>query len=269
MKLVQVGVLVLLFVVVLSPVPATADEGGCSAAANLYGVGAGCEFDSNAIATEKEKYPTAVWKATQICKDGKYAPNGDCYNPNICVTASGLSATEYTITRDGEYAGIACLTVEEAEQVAQPPMSVLVLEEFKRLKWPKSIVSVQPKGETLVNLETIFFTDNDQPTAVTVTLLSKQVTIRATPVSYAWTFGDGATLTTSEAGVPHSSHEISRRITHVYTTTETVKASVATTYSGRYRVGDGNWKDISETRTIPGPEVALEVLEATPQLVLE
>jgi hypothetical protein len=46
-----------------------------------------------------------------------------------------------------------------------------------------------------------------------------------------------------------------------------VAPSVDTTYSGRYRVGNGRWQTIPDTLTVPGAPVGLQVVSATPHLV--
>jgi hypothetical protein len=90
------------------------------------------------------------------------------------------------------------------------------------------------------------------------------VTIEATPVSYTWHFGTGdGDLTTSDPGAAYPDLEI----THRYTRVGDVTPSVDTTYRGRYRVGNGAWRWIPDTLTVPGAAVALEVLSATPHLV--
>lgn len=43
--------------------------------------------------------------------------------------------------------------------------------------------------------------------------------------------------------------------------------SVDTTYAAEFRVGSGAWQPVPGTVTIPGAQVALEVVEATPTLV--
>lgn len=265
MKLFTRALVCLLFTGGLNLVHAPASA-GCTKEVDLWTAEETCLSSASDVAEEKEKYPTSVWKADQICKDETPSPDGTCFNPQGCTTAAGVPGTQYTITRDAEYVATACLTAGEAGEVDDPPLRVLVEEAFKNLDWPKSEVIVQPRGgQTLVNLETIFYTTNSLPTSQTVTLIEKQVTIEATPVSYAWSFGDESSLTTASAGKPYPDHDVF----HVYTSTDDVKVSVATTYSGRYKVGDGNWQNIEATRVIEGSDVTLEVLEAKPQLVLE
>jgi hypothetical protein len=157
----------------------------------------------------------------------------------------------------------ACLTKQEANRLGglTPGM---VQRAFRRLTWPASELVVQPpKGRTLVNFETNFYTTNTSPTIRAVTLIGRQVTIEATPTSYTWHFGDDDGLTTTDAGAPYPDLRITYRYTHV----GSVRPSVDTTYSGRFRVGNGGWQAIPDTLTVPGAAVDLEVVSATPHLV--
>jgi hypothetical protein len=56
-------------------------------------------------------------------------------------------------------------------------------------------------------------------------------------------------------------------VTHRYLRVGAVRPSVDTTYTGRYRVGSGEWHAIPATLTVPGAPVTLEVVSATPHLV--
>ena len=46
-----------------------------------------------------------------------------------------------------------------------------------------------------------------------------------------------------------------------------MQPSLDTTYAGRYRVGNGPWRTIPDTLTVPGAPVDLQVVSATPHLV--
>ncbi len=73
----------------------------------------------------------------------------------------------------------------------------------------------------------------------------------------------GGDLSTSDPGAPYPD----LRITHRYARVGGVRPSVDTTYAGRYRVGNGTWRAIPDTLTVPGPAVDLQVVSATPHLV--
>jgi hypothetical protein len=157
----------------------------------------------------------------------------------------------------------ACLTRQEAKHLGGVTPG-MVLHAFRRLSWPASELVVQPpRGRTLVNFDTNFFTTNTHPTVRVVTLIGQRVTIEATPTQYAWHFGDTAEATTADPGAPYPD----LRVTHRYSRVGSVAPRVDTTYAGRYRVGDGAWQTIPDTLTVPGAAVALEVVSATPHLV--
>ena len=152
------------------------------------------------------------------------------------------------------------LPPEEVEDEVTPG---LVATAFQTIPLPPSQLQVQPaNGRTLVNFETNFFTDN-APFDRTVTLLGQQVDLHIVPSGFGWRFGDGAALSTEDAGAPYPD----LRITHTYERKGDVAPAVDTTYTATYRVNDGPWADVPGSVTIPGAPVALEVLSATPVLV--
>lgn len=137
----------------------------------------------------------------------------------------------------------------------------LVLEAIRRVGLPTLLVSTTPPDRTLVNLKTVFFTS---PTSVTrtLTLLGQSVEVDATPARYLWHFGDGQSASTDSPGSPYPAMDL----THRYLKVDTVRPSVDTTYTARFRVNGGAWQDVNGTVTIVGPPITLEVLEATPVL---
>jgi hypothetical protein len=153
-----------------------------------------------------------------------------------------------------------CLGPEEAPRPRVTPD--LVLNAVRRIGLPALRVHVQPEGETLVNLDTIFFAQ-PEPFARTVQLLGFSVDVEATPTSFAWAFGDGAGMTTETPGAPYPDQVI----THAYADADvTEHASVDATYTVRFRVDGGEWQTIDETISADGPTTAVQVKEAVPVL---
>jgi hypothetical protein len=139
-----------------------------------------------------------------------------------------------------------------------------VRSETKNIIFPGLSVKVQPKGQTLVNMATIVYTDDSKVSTTTVTLLGFPVVVEATPISYTWDFGDKSpTLTTSTPGKPYPSAEI----THKYLKREGVGITVTTNYAARFNVADTGWQYIEGTVPITGPATLLQVREAVPVLV--
>lgn len=151
-----------------------------------------------------------------------------------------------------------------APEAPQPQVTdALVLREVERLGLPRLTVQVQPAGETLVNFETIFYTEAPQ-WARTVQLLGSTVDVEAHPNGYDWRFGDGASASTQMPGAPYPAKDI----THTYSDAHvTVAPRVDTAYEVRYRVNGGGWSTIAETVPAAGLPVDLRIREATAVLV--
>jgi hypothetical protein len=145
----------------------------------------------------------------------------------------------------------------------QPQITpALVLNEIRRIGLPTLQARTQPEGKTLVNFETIFYTEA-QPFSATVTLLGQQVEVTAEPIRFTWHHGDGTAAETTGPGAPYPSREITYRYSDAG---GTVHPRVDVTYQARFRVNAGTWQDIDETLTITGPEGDLLVREASPAL---
>jgi hypothetical protein len=134
---------------------------------------------------------------------------------------------------------------------------------FKQIPMAASTMHIQPpRGETLVNFDTIFYAD---PTTVDrkVTVLGATVDFHITVANYTWHYGDGATQRSTDPGAayPHQS------IVHRYRRKGTVTASVDTTYQADYRIDGGPLQHLDATVTIPGPSHRLRVRTAKPHLV--
>jgi hypothetical protein len=145
----------------------------------------------------------------------------------------------------------------------QPQITpALVLNEIRRIGLPTLRAHTQPEDKTLVNFDTIFYTD-PHPFTAAVTLLGQDVDITARPASYTWHHGDGTATTTHTPGAPYPAHEITHRYARAHTT---VRPRLDVTYTARFRVDNGPWQAIDQPVTITGPETTLRITEATPVL---
>ena len=138
-----------------------------------------------------------------------------------------------------------------------------VLRALERIGLPASELVVQPPGgETLVNFDTNFYTEQGSFTR-RVRLLGQRVDLKIWPSRYQWVFGDGASLASESAGAPYPDLQI----THDYQSKGGVSPRVDTTYSAQFSVNGGPWRAVDGTVTIPGARVQLEVRTARPVLV--
>jgi hypothetical protein len=137
-----------------------------------------------------------------------------------------------------------------------------ILTAAREVGMPALRLRIQPGGRTLVNVDTIFYTDPAHLRR-TVTLLGHSVRLEAAPARYTWVHGDGTRDTTSRPGRPYPAKDV----THQYKQPDdNLRARVDTTYRVRYSVDGGGWADLAETLTAPGPATILDVDEATPVL---
>ena len=149
----------------------------------------------------------------------------------------------------------------------QPPevTPAMVLTALRRVGLPALTTHVQPEDKTLVNFDTIFWTD-PQPVSLQLTILRQGVEVEATPTSYRWVFGDGESVTTESPGAAYPSKEVVHRYQDAAVT---VHPHVEVTYAARFRVGGGAWQPIDETVTTTGPDTDLRIVEGTPLLAGE
>lgn len=256
----------------IAPAADAADT--CSATGGLEDAAAQCVHSGDEIKAIAHSDPNYRWTVKPVCKTE--SQGGTCFNPVVCGSGAGVLYAVYRIQLPSgprELYGYACLTDQEAADLGAITPA-MVFTAMQGLTWPTSELVVQPPGgETLVNLETNFYTTNVEPTTQTVTLLGQQVEIEATPGRYVWHWAgageaDNAQDTGSMTSESPRAAYPNLAVTHTYRDAKiTVHPWVDTVYSGRYRVNGDGWTPIPQTLTVPGEPVALRILEAHPVLV--
>ena len=174
-----------------------------------------------------------------------------------CLSALREASRLYRIGATGAHLGADGCSIVRDQTKTQPVVitSEIVLTEVKRVGFPSSVVHIQPRGRTLVNLDTYVYADPklyDKP----VPIAGQIVRIRATP-SYTWHFGDGTSLTTADAGGPYPDGDV----THKYLSRGKVVVSVTLDYDTWYQLPGADWEQAG-TVGIPGPGTPLLVCEA-------
>ncbi len=199
-----------------------------------------------------ESIACSAMRGDQTCAEPLHCENGDIMVVTTVIFQSGRQTD----------VGSNC----PEEVVSAPTPTVIpgmVAAAFRRIPLPASELMVQPPGgRTLVNFETNFYTEAGEFMR-TVRLLGRRVELRIWPVSFGWRFGDGETRRTTEPGARYPDLEI----THRYLSRGRVSPSVDTTYAAQFRVGDGSWRAVNGTVTIPGTPEGLRVVTARPVLV--
>lgn len=210
-----------------------------------------------------------TWSYVPVCGLGGI---DSCHARTSCGDRGELNIAYYTPPGGiPERRGEVCLGGDtDAPEAARPQITnVMVLRALRRIPVPAAKLVVQPPGgKTLVNFETIFHT-KAEPFNRTVTLLGQRVELEITPSAFVWKHGDNTSQTTSTPGVAFAEgRPMSDYITHAYDQAHKgLKPSVDTTYSARFRVNGGAWREVVGTVTIVGDPVDLQVVEGRPALV--
>lgn len=140
----------------------------------------------------------------------------------------------------------------------------MVLAAFRRLPLAPSPLVVQPdRGWVLVNKPTVVHAD-ERPQTLTTTILGTTVVVTATPTRYAWDFGDGATLTTTDPGRPWPDGTL----THAYPHVGAYRITLTTTWTATYTLAGGPAaRDVPGTATTTSTTAPLVVQERRSRLV--
>ncbi|MFN8075898.1 MAG: PKD domain-containing protein [Kineosporiaceae bacterium] len=158
--------------------------------------------------------------------------------------------------------GQRCVAEREANDPGTAP--VFGEREFRRLPLPPGGLRIEPSGRPLL----VTMPMNAYVEAETLTfrtrLLGVDIDVEATPTRFSWSFGDGGTLVTEDPGHPYPA----MTTTHTYKALGHFRVTLATTWSGRYRIsGSTEWLPVDGTATVASPPVEVEVIEARAVLV--
>ncbi len=147
---------------------------------------------------------------------------------------------------------------------AAPPQvtDAMVLRAFRRIPLPSLRSHSQPAEKTLVNFDTIFFTEA-APLTRTVTLLGQRVRLEIRPSRFDWVLGDGTSMTTTTPGAPYPARDVVHRYADAH---RTVEHRVRVTWSARWSLDGGPSRPVDGTVTTTGPGTPLRVAEASPVL---
>ena len=138
----------------------------------------------------------------------------------------------------------------------------MVLAAFRRIPLPHLQSHSQPANKTLINFDTIFFTDA-QPLTRNLTLLGQRVRLEIRPSRFEWVHGDGTTATTATPGAPYPAKDVVYRYSDAH---RTVDHRVVVTWSARWSLNGGALQPVNGTVTTTGPATPLRIAEASPAL---
>jgi hypothetical protein len=129
---------------------------------------------------------------------------------------------------------------------------------------------MQPNGWMIVGLATNFYS----VVGVEVQqgeLLGEPASVRFTPISWHWSYGDGSSAVRSTPGGTWAAEGIpefdATPTSHVYTASGTYFIDLSIVFRAEYKWADGGWKPIVGTITIPANRLEATAGDAKTVLV--
>ena len=131
---------------------------------------------------------------------------------------------------------------------------------------------MEPDGWSIVHLDTNFFVDTTAQVQDGV-LLGAPASVRFTPTSFHWDYGDGTTTTLATRGGSWTATGVeefdSTDTSHVFTTTGSYRISLTIEFRAEYRYSGGDWTAIAGTVPVTTNAIEAIVEDAATVLVGE
>jgi hypothetical protein len=230
---------------------------GCAAVAAAVAIIFPLSAAADVDVTVNPKAPGVVFGAKESRPSSKpiasesETPNSNPKAPQNALTCSPVSC------------GSSFQTLPGQPEVEDPELTEGdIVRAVREIGLPSLPVKIQPGEETLVNIETIFYT-RPQPFERSITLLGFDIDLVAEPVRYTWVHDDGTVSTTTRPGKPYPAMDVTHRYREP---ADNVRPRVDVTYRVRYRVDGAEWQTIGQTLQASGPAAELDVREAAPVL---
>lgn len=134
----------------------------------------------------------------------------------------------------------------------------------------KPTVTSEPNGWAVIGLDANFVSDASRHTA-SGSLLGRPASVRFTPVTFLWDYGDGTRGTTAtggrtwqQLGVPEFSPTPT---SHVYTAEDTYGVTLTVEYVAQYSIASGPWQGVPGTLRLSAPTFTVIAADAKTVLV--
>ena len=259
-----------LFVALPSSAQAANCHGGAGADDSSFNAGITCaesapKVDATTVdSTGVFRQDTPHYEWRNVCGPGRDGIQASCPQ-NTCPPGEQIYRLWQVAPGPPAPMGLVCSGHGPPPVAAAAPPQVteaMVLHAFRRVPLPSLRSHSQPANKTLINFDTIFYTDA-QPLTRQLTLLGQRVRLEIKPSSFDWVHGDGTTDTTATPGAPYPAKDIVYRYADAH---RTVAHRVVVTWSAEYSLNGGALRPVNGTVTTTGPGTPLRVAEASPAL---
>lgn len=157
--------------------------------------------------------------------------------------------------------------------IIPPPSTGVTLNDVAAFRADPGTVATEPSGWAVIGL-TMNAISTATAHTVDGTLLGQPATVRFTPVSWTWEYGDGGTATTSTGGGRWAALGVPEfdptPTGHIYAARGSYTVSVTVDFLVEYRLGGGAWTRIPGTLPLPATApTAIRAVGARTVLVAE
>lgn len=153
---------------------------------------------------------------------------------------------------------------------AENDIARVSVEQFRELPIVASSIVSQPENFSLRNGHAHMYAESE-PQNFNITIFDQDVRVRAIPVSYLWTYGDGTSRTLSFPGGPVAERGFDEptSTSHVYKDTGDFGVGLTTRFRGEYSTEGGPWTPIAGVANVPSESITMSVWRTKKILVAE
>ncbi|MER8025135.1 hypothetical protein SLW73_09150 [Glutamicibacter protophormiae] len=191
----------------------------------------------------------------KVCKDGSYPIQRQV------VDLQGLVLQQYSYCPGDPVPTPEGATIREEEIRVTPAM-------FRSFPILESRISSDPDGFSLKNGNTHFWAIR-RTQEFQSNFSGSDVRIKAIPIQWNWSYGDGTTRSLNfpgEAAPEHTLHD-ETPTSHVYKETGPYSVGVTTLYRGEFSVDGGPWQRIPGQAAIPSTPIQMDVWKTKKELI--
>lgn len=202
----------------------------------------------------------------------------------VCVANTDPSCPDgsYTLTRlikalNGPRVGRVLsmrqyCTVEPTIEVpgAEEDIARVTPEQFRRMPISASTIFSQPESFSLRNGHAHMYAESKTQN-FNIELFDQAVRVRAIPVTYVWSYGDGTTRSLNFPGAPMAQRGFDEptSTSHVYKDTGDFGVGLTTRFRGEYSTEGGPWTPIPGVANVPSQPITMSVWRTKKILVAD
>lgn len=194
------------------------------------------------------------------------------YDPSTPVDPSKMTAAERDAwdAARAQYAAANGLPYRDSFVVRSPATAPVTLDDIASFRPTVGTSMMEPNGWMVVGLPTNFYASTTAH-VVDGTLLGFPASVRFTPVSWRWTYGDGSSRASATGGATWASLGLPEfeptATSHVFGSPGTFTIQLTVSFTAEYRFGGPTWVPIAGTLAVPANSIVATAGDAQTVLV--